>query len=300
MGGKGLTYLHSCLLWLRALSPSSLNMSLRSLEHSWLLDFSESGIRIGRHSQVGSDQLLLEVDFAQRSVTRTVELSRQLAQRLTFCPVPVLQEGRNLNTGSFSHLQSLRGYYARWVLAPRAGLSRMVARHPVGEQASFLGPAGQLQSNPQSNFIPNLMAYDLVTPLGALQEGEATIPLVRWQDQGQTRCLGINTEYQAIRLPLEWQERLLECRAFFLREVPSRSPLLWIVQDGLSLNPVSLGPDFAGWSTALASQSLKTDLTGLQLVEDDQLSQMREWVQEHLVAIHLQESQRFRAKPRKK
>ena len=291
--GRGTALLSSCLLWARALQPRLLEVSLRSPQQSWLLEFEAEGVRVGKAERPGPSQLCVHIDFPDKSLTRTVELSQQLSQRLCFCPVPVVQEGRSLNSGIFPQLDNLSGWYVRWVLAEPTGKSRLAALPPLRFPARVLGLVGDTRQHPDPEVVPVVAQWDVLAPEGAsLREQTAPIVLVDWIDAGRQRQIGLETNYRPVYLPPSWNQQLLECRAFFHRGRQSSSRL-WIVQDGLSLEPVPLASDLGGWSVALASQSLKTDLTGLRLIEDGELERMVQWVEGHLRAIHVQQYQAF-------
>lgn len=291
--GRATTLLSSCLLWARALQPRLLEVSLRSPERSWLLEFEAEGVRVGKAERPGPAQLCVHIDFPDKSLTRTVELSQQLSQRLCFCPVPVVQEGRSLNSGVFPHLDNLSGWYVRWVLSESSGQSRLAALHPLCFPTRVLGLAGQTRQHPDPEVVPVVAQWDVLAPGSArLRDQAASMLLVEWVQQGQVRQIGLETDYRPVYLPPSWGQQLVECRAFFHRGRQTHSQL-WIVQDGLALEPVQLTSEFAGWSVALASQSLKTDLTGLRLIEDEHRQAMVEWVEGHLRAIHVQQYQAF-------
>jgi hypothetical protein len=284
---RALSRLCSCLLWARAFEPRELRLSLRSPEQSWLVELSKDQAEVGQHTQHGGAQVTLHLEFEEKSVSRTAAISQQLAERLSFSPVSVYQEGRRLNRGLPAGLDSLLGWYAMWILAERNSMSRLAAVHPSQVPASLYLGGDLPRQVDDKDWVPSVDVSEMIGPSG-----------LQWSRTGQGLAIApgvfLDCQDEPRWLSDDLQQQLLECRAFFYRVYAAESTC-WMVQDGVLLDGQALDPGFSGWRVFLASQTAKTDLSGLKLVEDDTNQSLLKWVQAHIITCHQRESLRRQA-----
>lgn len=296
---QGLDDFRQALLWGRALQPSKVDVVFRGPQGGYLLtlqgDQSLLAVQPGKTDGPPSLQLLLT--FADKNVSRVAELSHGCAARLRFCPVPVYLDGLLLNTGNFHGQEG--GYFCRYLLSCEQDRSSLAAAAPIGLPALVyqVGDHQVFQRGRLGIPFPLLERLELrssqgnLLPLEHSKGGEHPetegLLVSQWEQDKQTHTLVLPRQ-PAVPLPLEMRASLVACRAYFFRAFEGENKL-YIVQRGCTLNSFELpGLPVEGWRVAVAANQVKTDLSGLTPIDNEDTGRLVQWTAGQILRIHAQ------------
>ena len=283
------------LMWLRALQPMRAKLLYQDPRGGWLLDLGHDPPVQAALPGTTRACLQLSVSFRPSSWWQSSVLSRQVSSRLSFCPLPLLQEGRPINSGTFAELEAGGQMAYRYILPEAGERSWLAALHPRSRPAlSYRVGEAVWERKRCGNPMPVVERLEMGGPWSArcqlsLSGQPEGMVLAHWHHQEQDQYL-CNTSHPLRQLP-SGMEDLLGCRAYFQRSREQRSTF-WVVQRGCRLHGIDMTDVPMGWWVALAADSLHTDLSASQLVEDDRLSRCVDWARAQILQVHQRMSAR--------
>lgn len=296
---QGLEDFRQALLWSRALQPGKVDVVFRGPHSGYILTFQgdESLVAVQPARTDGPPVLHLLLTFANKNVSRVAELSHGCAARLRFCPVPCYLDGLLLNTGSFQGQQE--GYFCRYLLSSEQDSSWLAVTAPVGWPALIyaVGRQTAFERGRVGEPFPVVERLELQVRQaegGALKHFRDTDPLetegllvARWDEAGHGHVLVLPGR---LGVPLlgELRAKMVACRAYFYRAFEGENKL-YIVQRGCTLSSLELpGLPADGWRVAITSNQVKTDLSGLTPIDNEDTDKLVHWTCGHILRIHAQ------------
>lgn len=289
--GDPVEYLRSAILWARAQQPVTLDVLYSSPTGGFLLVLGSD--EPARSAQPPSAQMSLQLAarFADRSQQRVAVYSRELASRLSFCPVPVILEGMVLNTGTATSPEWGGLLAERMLLADASEPALLTLQAPrlvpalktrVGASRYRRGRSGSPVAVVEHLEIGGALPADahLVERRDGLHEGDYAIAC--WTEDEAERQLVI-PNYRPV--PLDTGDTRVAGRALFLR-TRSRQNNLNVIQHGCRLNAVPLVVEWSGWEVFVAANSVQTDLSGSMPIQNEGLEALIGWVRAQIQGVH--------------
>jgi len=294
---QGLDDFRQALLWGRALQPSQVDVIFRGPQGGYLLTLQgdDSLLAVQPAKTDGPPYLQLLLTFTEKSVSRVAEFSHGCAARLQFCPVPVFLDGLLLNGGNFQGQE--RGHFCRYLLSSQQDRSSLAAAAPLGLPALTyaLGPSTFFERGRIGEPFPVLERLELLSPqdhplhFEHFEHGDPPalqgLLVAKWEHERKSHCLQVTPP--AVSLPASIAG-LVACRAYFFRAFEGDNKL-YIVQRGCTLSSLSLpGLPVDGWRVAVSANQVKTDLSGLAPVDNEDTNRLIQWTCDQILAIHAQ------------
>lgn len=298
-GHVSLRYLRSALLWAQAwlgLHPEfAATLFLEEPGRPHLaLRLEPDKVTRQQDARLG-ENLLLTLAFTlktQRSYVPFLQAQRQsmnthLPARVAFSPMPVLLDGRRLDSGFQEPSMPL---YTRYYVQP-SRRDCLAVTPPAAAHYYRLETSDTPRRWPRPRFcLPpaGVHTFSLAGDLPAgvhwsLAEG---LPVAEWRTETETSKLHAHP----IQVPLT-QDRWLVRSAFQRRGADHD---YWgVVQHGVSLDfePLELGAGSRlGWVAVVGLDGAQTDLSGLKLVRDSLFEASCDWVRGEIAEIHEQQA----------
>lgn len=280
------------ILWARALQPQSLDIVFTSPQKGYLLSLEGDRTLLTASPSGPEPMLQVLLRFGQRDTARTAELSHSVAHRLRFFPISACLDGFSLNQGQFTSTEP--GIYAQYLLASSSEEARLALISPCQLPALAYQVAGAqpVRRGRSGEPFPRCKWLEFARTDGTPMRLNSTpcslgmsFEVARWQEQGVERQIYLNGANK-VPLPEPLNHTKVAARGFFFRGYQGPSQL-WLVRQGVLLQPVELSmfePD--SWQVVLASQRIATDLSGLNVVENDEFDLLKDWVVGYLRDVY--------------
>jgi hypothetical protein len=202
-----------------------------------------------------------------------------------------------LNAGIFQGQEG--GYFCRYLLSSEQDSSWLAVTAPVSLPALTyaVGDQRAFERGRVGEPFPVVERLELRVPQ---QEGldlkhfRDSDPLdtegllvARWEEAGQSQALVLPGRL-GVPLPAELRAKMVACRAYFYRAFEGENKL-YIVQRGCTLSSLELpGLPADGWRVAITSNQVKTDLSGLTPIDNEDTGKLVHWTCGHILRIHAQ------------
>ena len=283
----GVEHLRSALTWALSQEQGEVGLLLQTegraiLFHGTLSSLQQRDAELRQPRRVSLICRLVKPSSKLRA-----ELAHEFAQRLRFCPIPVLLDQQPLTTGSLlAQRQVFRGY---WLAPPQNG-SWIAATHPRNQTAKRYLLGQLIPGHAQGEL-------DTLALLGSLPEDAELVPessgfglpVAAWESpQGQRSLFLRGSWLPGAALHPGPHLRLL-CRGMLERGAssPELSHRLLIARHGVLCDPLSLVYGHThDWTAVLAADQTRVDLSRFKLVSDPYLTNLSDWVRTQIYQVH--------------